>query len=84
MNLYLGSFKMAKGQKPGIKPKALEKALDTALAKEAEATVNASDVKHSGRFGCTQIEILGGFLFWTRLTPSFGPSHGPSHKEDAH
>jgi hypothetical protein len=84
MNLYLGSFKMVKGQKPGIKRKALEKALDTAIAKEAEATVNASDVKHSGRFGCTQIEILGGLLFWTRLTPSFGPSHGPSHKEDAH
>jgi hypothetical protein len=84
MNLYLGSFKMAKGQKPGIKSKALEKALDTAIAKEAEATVNASDVKRSGRLGCTQIEILGGLLFWARLTPSFGPSHRPSYKEDAH
>ena len=71
---------MAKGQKPGIKPKALEKASDTALAKEAEATVNASDVKRSGRLGCTQIEIRGGLLFWARVTPGFGPSH----KEDAH
>jgi hypothetical protein len=80
MKLDLGSFRMVTGQKPGIKPKVFGEALDTAVDKEAEATVNASDMKHPGRFGCTQIEIRGSLLFWANVEPSFGPSH----KEDAH
>jgi hypothetical protein len=80
MKLDLGSLGVVKGQKPGIKLKVFGEALDTAIAKEPEATVNASDVKHSGRFGCTQIEIRGGLLLRAHVAPSFGPSH----KEDAH
>ena len=79
MNLDLGSFRMVKGQKPDIKPKVFGEASDTAIDKEAEATVNASDMKHPVRFGCTQIEMQRGLLLRARVAPSFELSH----KEDA-
>jgi hypothetical protein len=75
----LGNLRVIKGQKIGVKPKVFKGALDNAIAKAAEATVNASGVKHSGRFGRTEIKITGGLLLWARVAPSFGPSH----KEDA-
>ena len=60
-------------------PKVFGKALDTTIVKEPEATVNASNVKHPRKFGCTQVEMQRGLLLRARVAPSFGPSH----KEDA-
>ena len=75
----MGNLRVAKGQKSDIKLKVFKGALDNAVAKGAEATVNASGVKHSEGFGHTENEIRGGLLLWTHAAPSFGPSH----KEDA-
>ena len=75
----MGNLRVAKGQKSDIKLKVFKAALDNAVAKGAEATVNASGVKHSEGFGHTENEIRGGLLLWTHAAPSFGPSH----KEDA-
>jgi hypothetical protein len=69
---------VAKGQKSDIKLKVFKGALDNAVAKGAEATVNASGVKHSEGCGHTENEIRGGLLLWTHAAPSFKPSH----KED--
>ena len=74
----MGNLRVAKGQKSDIKLKMFKGALDIAVAKGAEATVNASGVKHSEGFGHTENEIRGGLLLWTHAAPSFKPSH----KED--
>jgi len=74
----LGNLRVAKGQKSDIKLTVFKGALNNAVAKGAEATVNASGVKHSEGFGHTENEIRGGLLLWTHTAPSFGPSH----KED--
>ena len=74
----MGNLRVAKGQKSDIKLKVFKGALDNVVAKEAEASVNASGVKHSEGFGHTENEIRGGLLLWTHAAPSFKPSH----KED--
>ena len=74
----MGNLRVAKGQKSDSKLKVFKRALDNAVAKGSEATVNASGVKHSEGFGHTENEIRGGLLLWTHAAPSFKPSH----KED--
>ena len=71
----MGNLRVAKGQKSDIKPKVFKGALNNLVAKGAEATVNASGVKHSEGFGHTENEIRGGLLLWTHAAPSFKPSH---------